>query len=457
MSGRGVRRAAWSVTAVVVVLLAAMTAVPAAATATCGFADGSVTVTLPADGDTARLVVGTGADEGMILFGVGEATAVRCGTAAVTTTDTVVVSGDDGTQEFRISLAGGPFAPGATAEPDGSSEIEFAVDLGGGEDDNLTIAGGVAGDHLVVGVDGVNLNAGEAADDVDVTVAGAERLNVEGNADNDLLSGAGGEGTGGAFVDGRLALRGGAGDDSLTGGPGNDILNGGLGADHLDGGPGVDTASFFGAPAGVSVSLDAGTTSGGDGADTLVGLENVTGSAFADTLIGDEGDNVLTGLEGDDTIDGLGGIDAAGYLLAESAVTVDLEAGTSSGGHGADALTGVENVLGSNFGDSLVGDGGANQIIGGPGVDAIRGGGGNDHLLGGDGDDRLLGGAGNDGIAGQAGNDTMRGGSGNDTMRGGGGDDVLFGGPGNDALRGGPAEDTCSGGPGTNQVHSCEA
>ena len=63
MIGRGARRAVLSST-VVVAVVATLGAVPAAATATCGFAGGIVSVALSGDGDSARLTVGTGADAG---------------------------------------------------------------------------------------------------------------------------------------------------------------------------------------------------------------------------------------------------------------------------------------------------------------------------------------------------------------------------------------------------------
>ena len=75
---------------------------------------------------------------------------------------------------------------------------------------------------------------------------------------------------------------------------------GGAGNDSLDGGAGNDTASYSLAPSAVTVDLDAGTATGGDGSDSLVAIENVIGSADDDTLTGDGGDNSLTGLAGND-------------------------------------------------------------------------------------------------------------------------------------------------------------
>ena len=70
-------------------------------------------------------------------------------------------------------------------------------------------------------------------------------------------------------------------DNVLIGNAGNNILTGLGGDDMLDGGAGIDTASYAGSSAGVSVSLMTGLGSGGDAeGDTLVRIENLTGSAY---------------------------------------------------------------------------------------------------------------------------------------------------------------------------------
>ena len=77
----------------------------------------------------------------------------------------------------------------------------------------------------------------------------------------------------------------------------------------LDGGDGSDTASYALAQGGVTVSL---AVSGpqetfGAGVDTLVNIENLTGSTHADTLSGDINPNTLTGGGGGDTMKGHAG------------------------------------------------------------------------------------------------------------------------------------------------------
>ena len=67
-------------------------------------------------------------------------------------------------------------------------------------------------------------------------------------------------------------------------------------------------------------------------------------------------------------------------------MTVDLVAGTANG-EGSDTLTGIEDVRGTFFADTLIGDAGPNQLSGG-----LR----RDTLSGLDGDDVLIGGRGMD-------------------------------------------------------------
>ena len=91
-------------------------------------------------------------------------------------------------------------------------------------------------------------------------------------------------------------LEGRDGDDTLMGGAGNDTLIGGPGADALGGDAGSDTASYARSSTAVTVNLLDGTASGGDAeGDTFTSIENLSGSAFDDTLIGDTADNVLKG------------------------------------------------------------------------------------------------------------------------------------------------------------------
>lgn len=63
--------------------------------------------------------------------------------------------------------------------------------------------------------------------------------------------------------------------------------------------------------------------SGGDAeGDLLIDIENLTGSAHADTLIGDGGNNVLEGGAGADHLDGGAGTDTASYASSREGVSV---------------------------------------------------------------------------------------------------------------------------------------
>ena len=112
---------------------------------------------------------------------------------------------------------------------------------------------------------------------------------LRGREGNDSLVGAAGDDVleGGAGED---VVRGGEGADSLLGGAGDDTLAGEAGADVIDGGEGLDTLDYSKSSAGVEVDFVAGTAAGGDAeGDVISNMENVWGSPFADTFIGNEG------------------------------------------------------------------------------------------------------------------------------------------------------------------------
>lgn len=101
-----------------------------------------------------------------------------------------------------------------------------------------------------------------------------------------------------------------AGDDQLTGSSVTDTFFGTVGADTIDGGDGIDSINYDQSTSGVTVSLAAGTGSGGhsDG-DVLSNIENLTGSSHDDRLTGESGDNYLVGGGGNDRFVGGNGQD----------------------------------------------------------------------------------------------------------------------------------------------------
>jgi Ca2+-binding RTX toxin-like protein len=99
-------------------------------------------------------------------------------------------------------------------------------------------------------------------------------------------------------------------DNRIFGGAGNDVISGGAGNNILDGGTGNDTVSYADSIAGVVVNLNTNTVQNSfGGTDTLISIENITGSSFNDVLIGNNEANVLQGGEGNDTLDGGAGND----------------------------------------------------------------------------------------------------------------------------------------------------
>lgn len=205
------------------------------------------------------------------------------------------------------------------------------------------------------------------------------------------------------------SLESGAGNDLLKGGSGNDTLNGGWGSNRIEGGSGRDTVSYaVGFNNAVTVNLSTARASNGTGTDTLVSIENVTGSTYNDVLTGSSGDNVIDGHLGNDVMNGGSGIDTAAYVFVLGGVSVDLSltSAQNTGGGGTDTLSNFENLLGSEFGDTLRGNSSANIIDGAVGSDVLFGGGGEDRLIGGAGDDTLDGGTGRDVFFGGLGDDS---------------------------------------------------
>lgn len=268
-----------------------------------------------------------------------------------------------------------------------NSGAGVTVDLGTG----AGFGGDAQGDTLVSieRVSGSNFH--------DMLTGSAAANILEGRGGDDSLSGGGGDdilyGGGGVDTlngdDGADTLYGGLGNDALHGGEDDDFLSGREGADVLNGGNGTDLADYHGSNGAVHIDLAAGTALGGEAqGDTLISIESLVGSAFIDTLLGSTADNAFEGGAGADAIDGRGGSDVVNYHTSRSGVTVDLASGTGTGGDAqGDTLTSIERLSGSNFADTLLGDGTANVLEGRVGDDILVGRGGADVLYGGTGVD----------------------------------------------------------------------
>ncbi len=218
-------------------------------------------------------------------------------------------------------------------------------------------------------------------------------------------------------------------------------------------------------------------------------IENATGSAFGDTLIGNALNNVLDGRGGSDTMIGGSGndtyiVDNVGDIVSEtSTLSSEIDTVLSSVSYALSAnievltLTGKasSNGTGNALNNRITGNAGANVLDGGAGVDTLIGGTGNDTYvvdnsadiiietsalaseidtvrasvswtLGANLENLTLTGSGNLNGTGNTRNNVLTGNSANNTLNGGAGNDQLNGGAGNDLLEGGLGTDTLSGG-----------
>jgi Ca2+-binding RTX toxin-like protein len=286
--------------------------------------------------------------------------------------------------------------------------------------------------------------------------------------------------------------------DNLTGSTGDDVLAPGRGAtDTVNGNGGTDILAYyfisdglggggdgFTFTAGITVNMtgeDAGGVTGTDGVNTtFTDIDMIAGTRFADVFNGGAGNEDFDGGEGGDAFHGGIGTDRVSFALdvfggANSGVSVDLLNGTMVDGFGdTDTFDGIENVAGTEFADTLLGDGNDNVLEGLAGNDTLDGRGGADTLIGGDGDDTyttdgndtiidssgidtvittssatlidgienliVLGGGVVD-LTGNASGNTLTGTAESNTLMGLAGSDVLFGGLGRDLLYGGADAD----------------
>ena len=256
---------------------------------------------------------------------------------------------------------------------------------------------------------------------------------IDGTPGNDVLPGTEDADTINGFAgDDQIFAFG--GDDTINGGDDDDHIDPGQGSNFVDGGAGIDMVTYAGLGP-VYVDLRGGFAETPYGFDTLVNVENVTGSPENDQLLGDDSDNFINGNAGHDTIYGFGGNDSLyggngddflrGYsgddLLdggfgidrvsffdpdSTSGITVDLniQGIAQNTGHGWDTLVGIEHATGTHLDDTIIGDGGDNWLWGGSNATGVTG------------NDTISGGGGNDLIEVGTGNHTLDGGSGIDTL-----------------------------------------
>lgn len=313
-----------------------------------------------------------------------------------------------------------------------ATSLEYATDGKSNEDslvtlshtaDSVTSYAGTSGDDFIFGSTHGGTWGGGGGNDTIFYQGGANtfqgRIDGYGNGHGEvnfaaattalimsgpLSSSGSGSGTIGGQVQTFTGIReitGTQGDDVLYGrgsdpaNSGNNFwINGGQGNDTIyDGGSGHTAASYSDNPGGVTVHLGSWDSSAGKytgyngeaiagwgGHDTLYGIHQVEGSSFADTLYGSDGYDQFYASRGSDFIDGGDGYDQINYSDASVGVSVDLAACVGTHGQYTDTLINIENVAGTDFNDTLLGNGDSNYIIGLRGSDYIDGRGGADYV-----------------------------------------------------------------------------
>ncbi len=185
---------------------------------------------------------------------------------------------------------------------------------------------------------------------------------------------------------------GGPGNDRIFSGTGRDKIYGNAGDDFLDEGPGSGKVY---AHAGNDTAIGGGggeRIRGGPGDDRLIGEiqdDKLYGDAGNDVLIGGQGIDKMRGGSGDDWLRGDtnqdkyfgdAGSDTGSWATATppgplptvDGVAVSVAGGSAQGDDSQERISGIENVVGSIFGDQLTGAGGG-SVRGLGGGDACEG------------------------------------------------------------------------------------
>lgn len=311
-------------------------------------------------------------------------------------------------------LANDLFTPGAITHVQGAVAV-FGTPIAGAHG---TLTLGRDGSYLYV-ADAGHLTQGQSATDVFFYTV----QDMGGTTDTATLT-ITINGKGGVETTGSGTLVGSGYSDHLIGGTDRDVITGLDGDDRIDGGAGAanelygqrgNDTYYVRAPGDTIIELaDEGTDAvvvwhsamllpahvenlfylgGATFSGTGNALANyIQGGGLADTLSGLNGNDILIGLGGDDVLiggrgnnrlDGGAGQDTANYETAAVGVFAQLNGSglVSRGTEGSDQLISIENLTGSQHGDTLIGSNGNNVLDGLGGSDALIGLGGDDRLI----------------------------------------------------------------------------
>ncbi|MDB5523533.1 MAG: hypothetical protein JWM58_1296 [Rhizobium sp.] len=262
----------------------------------------------------------------------------------------VRVTLDDGNLRIASSASGGDAEGDELSSIENLSGSSFNDALTGNSFDNLLdgqngsdTLSGLGGDDRLSGGIGADTLLGGDNDDMLIGAAGADRIDGGNGIDTAsfasnaasmtvVLGEPGLQGSARTFIPfggligteidtliGVENIIGSTHDDSLTGNSERNVINGGAGNDTvvvsggndiLNGDGGIDTADL--SSVGDKTVIDMGRNisfSASIQIVTLIGMENVRGTGFADLITGTSSDNVIAGGLGDDRMSGGGGSD----------------------------------------------------------------------------------------------------------------------------------------------------
>src|SRR6056297_967903 len=268
--------------------------------------------------------------------------------------------------------AGGVFGFDSIVTGTGNNTVNFSQISTGWASLNYNFLDGV--NPITVDIDGQS-NTGS----VDMGASGFDTLI---NVQNPLNSG---------FTTGGLSVRGTSGDDTfdvttdtnqwmeVRGRGGADTINiSGNGLVRIDYREGGD----------VTADLGAGTVTQDGFTDTITGtVWEIRTDNGNDSVLGSSADESFILRGGTDTVDGAGGFDRLRYDQSGLAggVTINFNTGqatgTWNGGAFSHNFSNIEWARGSEFDDTITGDGNAQQLAGGAGNDTITGGGNGDTFV----------------------------------------------------------------------------
>ncbi|MCV6593662.1 MAG: hypothetical protein OIF48_11960, partial [Silicimonas sp.] len=287
------------------------------------------------------------------------------------------ITADGADRNRLIGLAGNDTLNGGDGERD---EVRYSrdADYGGTGGVTVNLATGIAIDGFGDTDTLINIERVDGTNGNDTILGDDNRNNFKARDGNDSLFGAGD-------------------DDWLQAFNGNDTLNGG---DGFDGASWLEQSEAAGAT-GVNANLLTGIAIDAFGfTDTLISIEELEGTFFNDTLIGDNDDNNLQGEDGNDSLVGNGGRDffrpGEGDDFVDGGsqpnsydgdrvrygrehenggtqgIVVNLANGTATDTFGdTDTLINIEEVVGSFFNDTIIGNGDDNYLEGNQGNDSL--------------------------------------------------------------------------------------